>query len=344
MFINGSLEIDQRHEYGITSQGNGSDYLGDRLNIEGLSGGGGANMQVVTDSPNDLPNMRSAKVTVTSTDTSLAVGDYYTLRHIIEGVNCKHLGYGTSNAKTATLSFYVKSSVTGIFCVAVGNGANNRGRPYEYTINSANTWEKKIIVVTGDTSGTYETGTGRGIIIRWCMGAGSNRQSPVGSYSANEVHASSNQTNLFATNGATFQIAGLQFEKGSSATVFERLSVNEDLILCQRYFWILDEKGATNDSVLAWGRPEASTEMIWWVPYPCEMRAVPSINVNGSSSDVYANSVSNIGTYTSQSLLWPNRKRAALHWTGVSSVNTSYSYDMVATGSRTWEVEFRAEL
>ena len=345
LIINGGLEIDQRHEYGVTAQGNGSDYLGDRLNIEGLSGGGGANMQIVSDSPDALPNMRSAKVTVTSTDTSLAGGDYYTLRHIIEGVNCKHLGFGTSNAKTCTLSFYVKSSLTGTFCIAVGNGANNRGRPYEYTINSANTWEKKTIVVTGDTSGTYETGTGRGIIIRWCMGAGADRQSAVGSYSANEVHASSNQTNLFATNGATFQIAALQFEEGSNATDFERLSIGEDLYLCQRYFWILDDKGAgSNDTLLAWGRPEASNELIFWIPYPCEMRATPSINVNGSTSDVYANSVSNIGTYTSQSLLWPNRLRAALHWQGVSSVNTSYSYDMVTTSGRTWEVEFRAEL
>ena len=131
-----ALNIDQRLSYGTTTTADGSGYLGDRLNIEGLVGGGGATMQVVSDAPDAFPNGRSAKVTVTGTDTSLADADRYTLRHIIEGRNSARLGFGTSNAKTCTLSFYVKSSLTGTFCVAVGNGANNRGRPFEYTINS----------------------------------------------------------------------------------------------------------------------------------------------------------------------------------------------------------------
>ena len=239
LIINGALNIDQRLSFGTTTTADGSGYLGDRLNIEGLVGGGGATMQVVSDAPDVFPNGKSGKVTVTGTDTSLAGSDRYTLRHIIEGKNSARLGFGTSNAKTCTLSFYVKSSLTGTFCVAVGNGANDRGRPFEYTINSANTWERKTIEVAGDTSGTYLTDAGRGIILRWCMGVGSARQAAAGSYSAQEVHGTSNQTNLFATNSATFQITGLQFEEGSVATDFEHLSVGEELSLCQRYCEII---------------------------------------------------------------------------------------------------------
>ena len=100
--INGALNVDQRHNYGTFTT---ATFLGDRLNVEGLSGGGGATMQVVSDAPDVFPNGRSGKVTVTSTDTSLASGDFYTLRHIIEGQNSARLGFGTSNAKTCTLSF-----------------------------------------------------------------------------------------------------------------------------------------------------------------------------------------------------------------------------------------------
>jgi len=279
LIINGALNIDQRLSFGTTTTADGSGYLGDRLNIEGLVGGGGATMQVVSDAPDAFPNGRSAKVTVTSTDTSLAAGDYYTLRHIIEGQNSARLGFGTSNVKTCTLSFYVKSSLTGTFCVAVGNGANNRGRPFEYTINSANTWERKTIEVAGDTSGTYLTTNGRGIIIRWCMGIGSDRQAAVGSYSAQEVHGTSNQTNLFATNSATFQITGLQFEEGSVATDFEHLSFGEELSLCKRYFHTYGGQNAFEHlPFLGQGN---SSSINFNHELPVEMRATPTLSQSG---------------------------------------------------------------
>ena len=286
LIINGAFNIDQRLGYGTTTTADGSGYLGDRLNIEGLVGGGGATMQVVSDAPDAFPNGRSAKVTVTSTDTSLAAADRYTLRHIIEGRNSARLGFGTSNAKTCTLSFYVKSSLTGTFCVAVGNGANNRGRPFEYTINSANTWERKTIEVAGDTSGTYSTDTGRGIILRWCMGIGSNRQAALGSYSAQEVHGTSNQTNLFATNSATFQITGLQFEEGNVATDFEHLSFGEELLLCQRYYHrTLDTEsyGQLGGSFMRGNNDKVKGV----IEYPVEMRAKPAISVIGTNGGAF---------------------------------------------------------
>tara|TARA_B100000927_G_scaffold220989_1_gene180929 strand:- start:438 stop:1556 length:1119 start_codon:yes stop_codon:yes gene_type:complete len=273
--INGALSVDQRHNFGTFTT---ETYLGDRLNVEGLSGGGGATMQVVSDAPDVFPNGKSGKVTVTGTDGSLATSDFYTLRHIIEGNHSARLGFGTSNAKTCTLSFYVKSSLTGTFCVAVGNGANNRGRPFEYTINSANTWERKTIEVAGDTSGTYLTTNGRGIIIRWCMGVGSDRQASAGSYSAQEVHGTSNQTNLFATNSATFQITGLQFEEGSVATDFEHESFDETLIKCQRYYQLVgrDFSDTSPTTAFGWGYTSSGSATKGMLQFERRMRIKPT--------------------------------------------------------------------
>ena len=275
--INGALDIDQRHNFATFTT---ETFLGDRLNVEGLSGGGGATMQVVSDAPDVFPNGKSGKVTVTGTDTSLASSDFYTLRHIIEGKNSARLGFGTSNAKTCTLSFYVKSSLTGTFCVAVGNGANNRGRPFEYTINSANTWERKTILIVPDTSGTYLTTNGRGIQIRWAMAIGSNRHAALGSYSAQEVHGTSNQTNLFATNSATFQITGLQFEEGNVATEFEHRSFGEELALCERYYqrW---QAGQTYDYVCN-GSMATDTRFFGVYQLSPDMRDDPTMNFDGT--------------------------------------------------------------
>ena len=330
LIINGALNIDQRLSFGTTTTADGSGYLGDRLNIEGLVGGGGATMQVVSDAPDAIPNGRSAKVTVTSTDTSLAAADRYTLRHIIEGQNCKHLGFGTSNAKTCTLSFYVKSSLTGTFCVSVGNGANNRGRPFEYTINSANTWERKTIEVAGDTSGTYLTDTGRGIILRWCMGVGSARQAAAGSYSAQEVHGTSNQTNLFATNSATFQITGLQFEEGSVATDFEHLSVGEELSLCQRYYIQTDLGAYQRFDSAAYAD---LTSRVYTTPQlPTTMRATPTVTQSGLTVDGAA--VTNLS-----GVLGTQHMSFILHHGSSKTANESWQVYPTGSGSVKYDSE-----
>ena len=301
--INGALDIDQRHNFATFTT---ETFLGDRLNVEGLSGGGGATMQVVSDAPDVFPNGKSGKVTVTGTDTSLASSDFYTLRHIIEGKNSARLGFGTSNAKTCTLSFYVKSSLTGTFCVAVGNGANNRGRPFEYTINSANTWERKTILIVPDTSGTYLTTNGRGIQIRWAMAIGSNRHAALGSYSAQEVHGTSNQTNLFATNSATFQITGLQFEEGNVATEFEHRSFGEELALCERYFqktYKYESYLTANADLGAVGYYATNDSDAMNVNFTSPMRGTPTLSIqrkNGGGAN-QAQRGNNSGTYATLS-------------------------------------------
>tara|TARA_A100001391_G_scaffold132232_1_gene91381 strand:- start:208 stop:1281 length:1074 start_codon:yes stop_codon:yes gene_type:complete len=228
--INGACAIDQRNNGSAVT----ANYAIDRTHIEGFTGGGTGTAQRVTDSPSGF--YYSLKVTVTGTDTSLAATDYYTLRHIIEGSNIAHLGFGASGGTSVTLSFFVKSSVTGIFCAGLGNGSNDRTMPKEYTIDAADTWEKKTLTFPADTTGTWGADANRGFSIRWCMGVGSSRQGTADTYNGMEAHGTANQTNLFATNAATFQITGMQLEAGTTATDFEHRSIGEELELCKRYY------------------------------------------------------------------------------------------------------------
>ena len=230
LIINGSCMIDQRNGGAAVSSG----YAVDRTHIEGFNGAGTGTGQQVSDAPEGL--FKSLKITVTGTDTSLGSTDFYTLRHIIEGQNVAHLGFGTNNAKTVTLSFWVKSSITGIFCCSLGNGTNNKTMPREYHIDNPNKWEYKTLTFDPAITGSWGTDHGRGFSVRWCMGVGSTRRGDADVYNGNESHGTINQTNLFATNGATFQITGMQLETGSSATPFEYRSYGEELALCKRYY------------------------------------------------------------------------------------------------------------
>ena len=229
--INGDMRIDQRNAGAAVTSG----FPLDRWQIELFSGGGAANVEQVVDSPTD-GFYYSMKVDVTTADTSLAAGDVYTIRQIIEGNNVVDLRYGLTGAKTVTVSFWVKSNLTGTFCAALRNGDNDRCKPKEYTISSANTWEKKTLTFTGDTSGTWGRTNGRGIQLSFCLGSGTTRQGTVDTWNTSEIHCTSNQTNLFASTSNEWYVTGVQFEVGEKATPFEHRSYSDELARCQRYF------------------------------------------------------------------------------------------------------------
>ena len=169
--------------------------------------------------------------------TSLAAGDYYALRHRIEGFNFADMGWGAANAATVTLSFWVRSSLTGTFGGAVANSAYNRSYPFSYTISSANTWEYKTVTIAGDTTGTWVGATNvTGVQILFGLGIGSTYSGAAGSWSGNAYFSATGATSVVGTNGATFYITGVQLEKGSTATAFDYRPYGTELDLCQRYF------------------------------------------------------------------------------------------------------------
>ena len=232
--INGAMVISQRTTSSVVSNESGQ-YPVDRFFVEAY-GGGVLTSQQSSTAPAGFIN--STIITVTTTDTSLGGGDDYEFNHKIEGFNVADLGWGTATASTVTLSFWVRSSVTGSYSVGFQNSASTRSYVGIYTINSANTWEQKSITVAGDTSGTWNTGNSTGLFLRWCLATGTNRVASAANTweAANRIAISSTANPIMGTSGATFYITGVQLEKGSTATSFDYRPYGTELQLAQRYF------------------------------------------------------------------------------------------------------------
>ena len=232
LIINGDFAVDQRNGGSSITPTNGQ-FSADRWKCS-LSQASKFSVEQVTDAPVGFQN--SVKLTSLSAYTPVS-GDYFLIQQQLEGYTGAHLLYGTANAKTATLSFYVKSSLTGTFGGAIRNSNGySRTYPFEYTINSANTWERKTITFAGDTSGTYLTTNGAGITTTFSIGAGADFKSTANAWATNNDIAGSNATDVVATNSATWQLSGIQLEVGEQATPFEHRSYGDELRRCQRYY------------------------------------------------------------------------------------------------------------
>ena len=181
---------------------------------------------------------------------SVGSGDTFFVAQRIEGFNTSDLGFGTANASTVTLSFWVRSSLTGTFSGSLQNGAGNRSYPFTYVINAANTWEQKTITVAGDTSGTWIGATnGIGLRVNFNLGSGTSTSGTANSWQTGDFAAATGSTSVVGTNGATFYITGVQLEKGSTATSFDYRPYGTELALCQRYYqYNLASTGYTNNS------------------------------------------------------------------------------------------------
>jgi hypothetical protein len=270
--INGDFRIDQRNAGASTSVPNGTIVYGvDRTLVYEDTGASSCTVQQVTDAPSGFVN--SLKFTVgtgsTATSAQLAVAE-----HRIEGFNFSDSAYGTASAQTFTLAFWVKSSLAGTYCVGLRNASDNRSYVATYTINSASTWEFKTITIAGDTSGTWGTGNGIGISVRFDLGSGSNyRTSTLNSWQTGLLFSNSSQANLIGTSGATWQIAGWSLEKGSTATSFDYRPYGTELALCQRYFFV-----AVTGSAKYWGMGQnySASALTSYIQFPVTMRTAPT--------------------------------------------------------------------
>ena len=329
--LNGDMRIDQRNAGAAVTSG----FPLDRWQIELFSGGGAANVEQVVDSPTD-GFYYSMKVDVTTADTSLAAGDVYTIRQIIEGNNVVDLRYGLTGAKTVTVSFWVKSNLTGTFCAALRNGDNDRCKPKEYTISSANTWEKKTLTFTGDTSGTWGRTNGRGIQLSFCLGSGTTRQGTVDTWNTSEVHCTSNQTNLFASTSNEWYVTGVQFEVGEKSTDFVHEPYDVSLARCQRYFEKSYNQGTTpgtaSDFTGAYqSRDGTASTVVRYYPviYKVTKRATPTVVIynpttgasgsmrldsNNESADVSAAGDASLMVFSDDSSI-PSHFGAFFHYT-----------------------------
>ena len=274
--INGDMRIDQRNAGASISNAAASLYCLDRWGTYG-SLASKFTVQRSTTAPAGFSN--SLLITTSSAHT-VAADQVFSVYQNIEGFNTSDLSWGTASAKTVTLSFWVRSSLTGTFCGAINNSAQDRSYVFSYAISSANTWTQIGVTVPGDTTGTWFTANEVGLTVLFGLGIGSNYNTVAGSWVAGAKFSTTGATSVVGTNGATFYITGVQLEAGTVATPFERRSYGQELALCQRYY------ESTTTSVVMWPPVSNNAANIAarraWVPFLVAKRATPSVTVSKS--------------------------------------------------------------
>jgi hypothetical protein len=277
--INGDCRIDQRNAGASVTLTSGGTYTIDRWQgFEDTDGGITAQQSSVA--PAGFTN--SLLMTTTSADASLGASQYSLLRQPIEGFNTADLGWGTANAQPVTISFWVRSSLTGTFAGSLRNGAGNRSYVFTYSIAVANTWEQKSITVAGDTTGTWLTNTSTGIIVSFDLGTGSNFQTTAGSWAAGNFWSTTGATSVVGTSGATFYITGVDLRKGTTGATAQTRDVRPygtELALCQRYCFNGSTIGV-DSQVIASGMAYNTTQALLVINVPVSMRVVPSLTSN----------------------------------------------------------------
>jgi hypothetical protein len=232
--INGDMRIDQRNAGASVTLTAGGIYTVDRW--QGVEDTDGA-MTAQQDTSTPAGFVNSVKCTTTTADGTLTTTQNVQFRQAIEGLNVADLAWGTANAKTVTLSFWVRSSLTGTFGGSLRNSAVNRSYPFTYNISVADTWEQKSVTIAGDTSGTWLTTNGIGVTLTFSLGAGPDRVGTAGAWAGANYTGATGETSVVGTLNATWYITGVQLEVGSVATPFERRPYGTELALCQRYYY-----------------------------------------------------------------------------------------------------------
>ena len=284
--INGNMSIDQRNAgASVTNVGSASTYTLDRWFYFASQA---SKFTVQQDAGAVTPPVGFNDYLGITSSSAYTVGssEIFLLAQHIEGYNVADLGWGTANAKTVTLSFWVRSSLTGTFGGSLRNDASNRSYPFTYTISVANTWEQKSITVAGDTSGTWLTTNGTGIRLAFGLGMGSTFSGTAGAWAAGNFISATGATSVVGTNGATFYITGVQLEVGSTATSFDYRPYGTELALCQRYYFTQDSGGTQyypfgQPTVVQTGSGTTACRMV--VAYPVSMRSAPTITSSSLS-------------------------------------------------------------
>jgi len=276
--INGAMVIDQRNAGASVTQTSSYPYTLDRWQC-----GGSVSSKFTVQQSSTAPTgfVNSSLITSSSAYT-VGVGENFVFFQNIEGYNTADLMWGTANAQTVTLSFWVRSSLTGTFGGSIQNSATNRSYPFTYTISTANTWELETITIPGDTSGTWLTTNGCGIIVRYGLGVGSTGSGTAGAWAGANYLSATGAVSVVGTNAATWYVTGVQLEKATTASSFDFRSYGQELLLCQRYFQKYQNvSGGEATGSLATGTVWTTTGFFVAIPYITPMRALPTGSYSG---------------------------------------------------------------
>ena len=293
--INGAMTVDQRNAGASVTNGAGTTtYTLDRWALYGDQ----ASKFTVQQSSTTATGFVNSLVATSLSAYTVGASEIFNMQQRIEGFNVADLGWGTATAATVTLSFWVRSSLTGTFGGSIMNSAENRNYPFNYTISVANTFEQKTITITGDTSGTWLTTNGLGIRVFFSIGTGATMSGTAGAWAAGNKYSATGATSVVGTSGATFYITGVQLEAGSTASSFAHEFVGDTLSKCQRYY----EKVVFSGS----GYFNGANGLGWMLPYKVSKRASPSVSLSGVDPNGWSFNLGNWNTGVTQDEVYLN--------------------------------------
>ena len=292
--INGNFDIWQRGTSVAQTADESSNYQADRFKF-GYNSTARSTYARSTDVPtyaeSGLESNYSVHIDVTTADTSLTAGVYYTLETSLEGYNFAQL-----KENNATLSFWVKATKTGTYCIAFRNTGNARSYVTEYTVNASDTWEKKIInVAFNESTGTWNTTNGLGVGIIWTVASGTTFHTTADAWQTGNYIATSNQVNGVDSTANNFRLAQIQLEQGTVATDFEKRHFNDEFALCQRYYQksydYADAPGSATGAGARNGRMNGTFTACQDLSgeFPVRMRSTPSVTWYASGTGTVDN-------------------------------------------------------
>ena len=281
--INGAMVIDQRNAGASVTPASGAFTL-DRWNVTTVGGTSKFSVQQNAGAITPPAGFTNYLGITSLSAYSITAGDIQLITQAIEGFNVADLGWGAAGAATVTLSFWVRSSLTGTFGGSLRNGDNNRSYPFSYSIPAANTWTQISVTVAGDTSGTWYKNSSAGMYVSWGLGVGSTYSGTANAWGGALYGAPTGSVSVVGTNGATFYITGVQLEKGSTATSFDYRPYGTELALCQRYYYKVKAEGIA--STFAVGFCQSTTAAVGMTTFPTTMRIAPSaLEQSGTAGD-----------------------------------------------------------
>ena len=324
LIINGAMQVSQR---GSTFTAPNSAYTLDRFQVY-QANGAVFDIKTSTDSPDGFES--SLEIDCTTAAASPAAGAYFEMAHRIEGYNVQQLAYGTSSAKKITLSFYVKSNKTGTYQVNFRSSSANQMANKTYTINSADTWERKSVTVDGATGFSLTGGNAEGLMIDWWYHSGSSYASGSGSETYITLAASNYNANATANLGDNtsnyLRMTGVQLEVGDSASDFEHEPFERTLAKCLRYFHRLDTSSADYLAFSAGGVYGGTTALTEYKP-SVPMRIEPTLGTNGLNSANFVIVTNNTTKQISSLLVTGSNDGIRLNVTPTSSMTVGdYAY------------------
>ena len=280
---NGQMVIDQRNAGASVTAGATDAYTLDRWQY-GASQASKFTIQQNAGSVTPPAGFTNYLGITSSSAYSVGANDFFRMSQNIEGFNVADLGWGTANAQTVTLSFLVRSSLTGTFGGAILNGSNaNYSYPFTYSIPVANTWTTISVTIAGPTGGSWVSGNGNAVKVQFGLGVGTTYSGTAGSWSANLYVSATGATSVVGTNGATFYLTGVQLEKGSTATSFDYRPYSAELSLCERYYEVCNSN-AGDGIALASGFYASSTNCRAIQTFHTKKRATPTIALGSGAS------------------------------------------------------------